>query len=587
MLRTIYVSSLILAAYAQAATIHVPGDYSSIQAAINAANDGDRVQVAPNNYFMPQSINFNGKSIEVRGDGPETTTLALYGEDPPVVPVVMFENGEGPGAVLSGFTIRGGNTNRGGGIYCAYYSDPTISNCKITGNTADAFGGGMYCFYSSPTISDCTISQNSGPEGAGIYCTYSSPTLSNCTITGNTASDYGGGLDCRDSSPTLTNCTISDNSADGGGGISCQDSSSPTLANCTIANNSAEGESGGYGGGGLYCAGSSRPTLSNCTITGNSVEFRGGGGLACNSASPTLTHCTITGNSTRGDFGQGGGLYCSLAFPSLTNCTIAGNTAHDLGGGLYCNDASAPVLTNCTIADNSTTASGGGIYCDLAFPELTNCTITGNRASSPSGSGGGLCYTWLSYPELTNCILWGDTPEEISSSGYDPSDLTLTYSNVEGGWEGEGNINANPNFATKLGYAYILGAGSPCIDAGTGAEDGLTWGAINTNYGARNGIDPDMGAYGGPAAVGAIGGDHAQSLMDALVSAGAAEHVLGAPFLGKVPSDWENYSARIETGGYVYLDLGGPPWWTSPGPTSTWRKWTLRMGSTPIPTSFG
>jgi len=66
-----------------------------------------------------------------------------------------------------------------------------------------------------------------------------------------------------------------------------------------------------------------------------------------------------------------------------------------------------------------------------------------------------------SNPTVTNCILWGDTPYEI---GY--PNITVTYSDVEGGWAGTGNIDADPMFADALNGDYRLLAGSPCIDAG-------------------------------------------------------------------------------------------------------------------------
>lgn len=66
-----------------------------------------------------------------------------------------------------------------------------------------------------------------------------------------------------------------------------------------------------------------------------------------------------------------------------------------------------------------------------------------------------------SSPTLTNCILWGDTPDEISED--EESALVITYSDVQGGWTGEGNIDEAPLFMDADGR---LSAGSSCIDAG-------------------------------------------------------------------------------------------------------------------------
>mgnify|MGYP000917707777 CR=1 FL=1 len=257
-------------------------------------------------------------------------------------------------------------------------------------------------------------------------------------------------------SPTLTNCMISSNT---GPGVYCYDSS-PTLTNCTISGNTTS--YGGAGGEGVRCSESS-PTLTNCTISDNA-----GPGVYCYDSSPTLTNCTISGNTASDD--GGGGLYCAFASPTLTNCTISGNTCSSAGGGVYCERYSGPTLTNCTISGNTASYYGGGVCCFESSPTLTNCTISGNTTSY---EGGGLCCDYYSSPTLTNCILWADLPQEIYVSG---STLVITYCDVQGGWEGLGNIDADPLFvdpdgpdddpATWEDNDYRLGPGSPCIDAG-------------------------------------------------------------------------------------------------------------------------
>jgi predicted outer membrane repeat protein len=104
------------------------------------------------------------------------------------------------------------------------------------------------------------------------------------------------------------------------------------------------------------------------------------------------------------------------------------------------------------------------MYCQYSSsPTLTSCTFTDNTAGS---SGGGIACTQSSYPTLTNCILWNNHapngPEIYIYSGT----VTVTYSDVKGGWTGTGNIDADPLFVDPVNGDFHLQAGSPCIDTG-------------------------------------------------------------------------------------------------------------------------
>ena len=83
--------------------INVPADYSTIQGGINASVSGDTVLVA--NGTFTENINFTGKAILLTSqNGPNSTTIAIQTSG---VSVVTFSSGEGPGSILSGFTIDG------------------------------------------------------------------------------------------------------------------------------------------------------------------------------------------------------------------------------------------------------------------------------------------------------------------------------------------------------------------------------------------------------------------------------------------------------------------------------------------------
>lgn len=198
--------------------------------------------------------------------------------------------------------------------------------------------------------------------------------------------------------------------------------------------------------------------VSGFTLTGGG-GVDSGAGISCVGSSPTLTDLIVRDNGASADSTFGGGVYCENASPTLIACVIYGNQGYE-GGGLYATAAS-PWLENCVVSDNLA-ERGGGLASDAASaPSLVHCTLSGNEGLE---SGGGLSLTDGASASLTNCILWDDLPEEIAGVG-----AVLTYCDVEGGYAGEGNFDADPLFVDAEDGDYHLSDGSPCIDAGTAA----------------------------------------------------------------------------------------------------------------------
>jgi|LGVF01.1.fsa_nt_gb parallel beta-helix repeat protein len=182
-------------------------------------------------------------------------------------------------------------------------------------------------------------------------------------------------------------------------------------------------------------------------------------------ADSVLNGFAIT-NGINGGFG--GGIAC-YAQPTISNCIINGNHGY-WGGGIFLWGMNyySPTITNCTITNNTCGDSGAGIYASSCSPIITNCTISSNSATS---SGGAIrCY---SSPTVVNSVLWGNSPDEISGGGP----IVITYSDIEGGWAGTGNIDTDPLFVS--GGDYHLTGGSPCIDVGT--DDTVTYPTLPTD----------------------------------------------------------------------------------------------------------
>lgn len=121
---------------ALAATIQVPLDRPGIQAAIDAAAEGDVIAVAPGVYR--ESLDFRGKAVTVVGKGPETIVDAEGAGT-----VVRFASGEGNRSILDSLLLRGGAANLGGGIYVRDAS-PTIVRNVIFDNRAVGGGSGIF-----------------------------------------------------------------------------------------------------------------------------------------------------------------------------------------------------------------------------------------------------------------------------------------------------------------------------------------------------------------------------------------------------------------------------------------------------------
>lgn len=363
-----------------ASTIQVPGDYSTIQAAIGAAVNGDTVLVAPGNYV--ENINFDGKAITVMSSGgPEVTTI----DGGAAGSVVTFDSGEGPSAVLEGFTIQNGTGTEitpgvdyycGGGILCYSGSSPTIRGNHITDNYIDhgstlyGYGGGICCLEdSSPTISGNTIRNNFvAGRGAGISLRYRChPLIEDNVIEDNTAQSNAGGIQVLYSSaPTINRNQIRRNesaAAHGGGMVlNTSNTSDIIIANNVIANNTAFQNSGG-----VHCF-AAKVVFSNNLFIENTAGINTGGLRAVQNSTITVSNCTFSRNSA----GAGGGIGLSLAAPGtmvMKNSIVWNNSAPEIE---IDPGTATPSITYCDIAGGW--AGTGNINSDPQFvdPDQSN-----------------------------------------------------------------------------------------------------------------------------------------------------------------------------------------------------------------------
>ncbi|MCB0521518.1 MAG: CRTAC1 family protein [Lewinellaceae bacterium] len=243
----------------QAQTLNVPADFATIQAAINASQNGDTVLVQPGEYV--ENLRFNGKSIVLTsrffltGHAADIETTIINGSQPAhpdTASCILIVDGESAATVVQGFTITGGKGTR--------WLDPA-------GAGTFREGGGILAEGTSPTIQFNIIRDNEvGLVAAGMV------------------SNGGGGIRCGDGSPVIRNNWIHHNKGGGYGGA-------VVFNYCTgqVSNNLVSFNEGGkdYGGGGLWFTGTNQNTVVqvfNNTIVNNVCTGTGqwggkGGGI--------------------------------------------------------------------------------------------------------------------------------------------------------------------------------------------------------------------------------------------------------------------------------------------------------------------
>ena len=324
-----------------------------------------------------------------------------------------------------------GNNPGWNGISFLGYSSTTSENSILDFCIVEYSGGtGVLCAdYSNIIVSNSIIRNNKG-KGIGFY-DFSDATMENVQVNNNEQ----GGIDVVFSAPHISNFIVNDNL---GHGISVTGNSwgglYPVFENGEIFNNLAQSS-----GGGLYLNMDYNVFLTNVEIYSNSAQF-------------------------------GGGIYCGMGTVNMENMNIHSNSG-DKGAAIYTGEFGHVSITKSFITDNNAVQEGGAIYLSESELNLLHVTMSNNTAGN---LGGGLYYD-LIFNEpgfINNTIIWGNYPEEIYVTGVSP---LITYSDINGGFEGEGNIDSDPMFVDEVNGNYELSwdnypyddfTKSPCIDAG-------------------------------------------------------------------------------------------------------------------------
>ncbi len=241
--------------------------------------------------------------------------------------------------------------------------------------------------------------------------------------------------------------------------------------------------------------------------------YREGGGILMQYSSPTIRYNYIMNNIVTNYDGVlstgGGAMRCGDSNPLIQNNVIINNEAAGYGGGLVFNYCDHAVVKNNIIAFNSggNDYGGGGVWATgenaSQSVDLINNTLVRNTATGGGGYGGkgGGVFIFTVTANITNSIVWANVQTTMGPLYTIGGVISTNYSDIEGGYAGDGNINADPLFADTI-MCYLLDTLSPCIDAGNPdnafadiASDLIPETAA---YPSRGNLTNDMGVNGGP-----------------------------------------------------------------------------------------
>ena len=372
----------------------------------------------------------------------------------------------------------------------------TLDNGNISNITAEGSAGLNAWSCNSLEVSNTTIESSYSAGSNMNFNDIKKVSIKNSSFIANRSVNGGGGIHVNEvDSLFIDNCFFLSDSSDASGTLDLGAGKFYSLKGLIMENNYAAD-----GAGAINLWDNEKVEIIDSKFISNKSVTDGGAIYSWNTDSLFIKNSTFDGNeSTDGNGGaitfkgdENSTLYCEIR-----NTTFENNSG-GWGGAIAAFEPIDMNIYSVFATGNKASGNGGFItLCCGASVSITNSTIYNNETNNNDLNGCSDCKMFV-----TNSIIWKD---KIGG----PSDATIeiTYSDIEGGWDGEGNIDADPHFIDAANGDYHIGDYSPCIGAGVySAQFDDTWYyAPSTDLDGNPrpnpaGSMPDMGAYENPRA---------------------------------------------------------------------------------------
>lgn len=302
----------------ESCAVTVPGDFATVQDAVDAAADGDTVCVGAGTF--PGTVSVVGRDVRIAGKGRARTVLDGGG----LGTTVAVDGGSA--VELAGLTVTGGAGGDGGGISIVS-STALLENLTVSDNTATSRGGGVFVLSSTVDADDVRVVRNtSALTGGGLSVGAATFTGADLYVARNVSLDYGGGgMASGAATTTITNSTfvanVSRGAFGGGGGLEL-DNAGAVLENVVVAGNRSEAP-----GAGVKLAGYNHTdVLTNVALVGNEAPDAGGLHVSGTGVTARIVNAAIAYNADTGVLVDAGNAL-DIAYSAFFD-----NDGHDVNG---------------------------------------------------------------------------------------------------------------------------------------------------------------------------------------------------------------------------------------------------------------